>query len=1016
MRKLIVMMAMLFVLNQSCFAQSENVRPQYKGADSLLLKGLENQLKNGELRALRDVATLLNTHPEAKVLLDKYTLFPTTQTLTTSSEFLDFFYKSQNQIKFSFLFNAFFYKNISDNKCTFRVVSRTAIAENISAPELLNRLEEAFLQKQFDTIISLLSQGNTPTSTGINTLLIQLTSTALPTQWTSAQRLDFYKLLAEKISYYPNENSFQTLLHLIDEGKLPEALSAFPLARLTNIFAAHEVKNSLIATRYRSYSDSLKTIEAMHLYGYERYNTSLQRFYFDADVDYFGTLFSMAFRTDSYWWIKENALYDMLKTKHPRTLFYLATQVYKEQIVPSGFRYTSDYYYQLLTTLTNEDIHIENKSHAITALDTKDLASAKNYLVYWTTHWEDYEWDEYRKVFVNKKEKLAQKEYYDKLFRRFSSTNDSVAIQSYRELTEGEPAEIAKLAAKYKGLMRNINPNLPDFKYKFLEQLAIFTEYCRINKVRYVPTKEENELFTQLLNPSSAPSLRYIIENQIIKQLTTDQITAFEYWALLHQSNAALNFSVSRILDYWYTKHWSELLQNERELKLYLKKSSVFAQTNASGTMTAYAKKIDFEDSQVQKALEHIEHNTADADIQNLIATLIKGRIDTEEKKAESINNTNQQIESLLTNIKKASNITIDELNNIVQSKAYKPSYRQVCLQALSKVTPYEDIFQLKIQPKLSARLGELDYLNSIPFTIQDLDDIPRIVEADEASKLYNFIFKSAEKSTIDELGGLINNIFRQAWFTNYLASGTFSSEQATWLKTKLQTYLNESELISEFEEQTTSRNLAQLESINLPIEERLAMAFNLPNDDETKLKIMSELIVKINYEDIAKVLPYVIQLEKISGKSAISFLHDDFGIPIFEFENDKALQDFIQRHNTLKEQALYTLYLQKYGLDFQKTDGSLDFDKIYDILKFDLATPYTVANGNRRDDYVYGIIKVLELHFGDRLGFHRKLNEAQTFYSFNAAKRANAWQHYLETKHLIDPSKHSKIVSLNHY
>jgi len=53
---------------------------------------------------------------------------------------------------------------------------------------------------------------------------------------------------------------------------------------------------------------------------------------------------------------------------------------------------------------------------------------------------------------------------------------------------------------------------------------------------------------------------------------------------------------------------------------------------------------------------------------------------------------------------------------------------------------------------------------------------------------------------------------------------------------------------------------------------------------------------------------------------------------------------------------------------------------------------------------YIYGIIKLLELKHDTRLGFHEKLNESQTFYSFSSTKRAQAWLKYLEEQGLASP------------
>ena len=90
--------------------------------------------------------------------------------------------------------------------------------------------------------------------------------------------------------------------------------------------------------------------------------------------------------------------------------------------------------------------------------------------------------------------------------------------------------------------------------------------------------------------------------------------------------------------------------------------------------------------------------------------------------------------------------------------------------------------------------------------------------------------------------------------------------------------------------------------------------------------------------------------------------------------------------------------------MDFTKQNNELDFEKIYRILKYDLVTPFISTGGNKRDFYVYGLIKILELKFVTQLGFHYKLNESQTFYSYNSTKRVEAWLKYMSENKVYKP------------
>lgn len=995
---------------------TSDIRAQKKIKTDSILTLLESRLLQGNKMAWRDMASYTLQNRDALDLLEQYCIIPSSVLQfdkVNREQLLDFYYQNQQHLKFSQLYNAFVYKSLDEINPKFQSKKLGTTFQLTKAKDFNFILDQLLKGNKIDSLNDFLLSPSFQYNEEVHSAMIKLIQDKRFLGLSGMQKLNFYKNISENLSHSKREENFLTILQLADNELVAPGHVSWPLARITNVLAGYEVKDKQITNRYRHYRDSLKSLEAVRNYGYERYRSSLQRSFFDHDVDYFGALLAISFQTDSFFWIRENALYDMLMTRHPRVLFYLATQAFKERNKSYRFGYNSDFFIQYIQDLTLEKISVENSKGEFVDVPQKDLTALKNYLAYWSNNWENYEWDDYHRIFVNKKEKLAQKEHYERLFRRLTSTNDSVAIQSYRELSEGDPAEILKLAAKYRNLLRNVNTNLPDFKFKFLEQLAFFTEYCRENNVRYKPDAAEEQLFAQLLD-APTPTLRYVLENKLIKLLQTEQVAPFEYWGILHQSKVNTNFSVSRILDYWYSNHWDEIWKDDKKLLLYLKKSMFFTQMNSAGTASAYLKKIDIKNSQNKQRIEQIANNEND----NLLIDYLQKALNTESVANQSLGKNiapdNSDIQTAIKNLATKKTLEIEEINAIALSASFKTEFRSICLEALPKVNPIEDIFLLKLQPKISIEKGELRYLAKIPFNIKDLDDFPRIVEVDQPEVIFEFIMQRTQNAPIDDLGSLINNLFRSSWFSNYLSNGTFGLKKAEMLKDILTRYLNESELISEFEEQTTARNIAQLESYNMPIEERLQAAFNSANDDDTKLKIMNQMISRINYNEIGKVLPFILQMEKISGKSVITFLHEDFGIPIFEFENDGALQDFIQRHKTLKEKELYIIYLQKYGVDFQKNNGDLDYDKIYKILKYDLVTPYTAASGIRRDDYVYSMIKVLELHFNNRLGFHPKLNESQTFYSFNASKRAQTWMNYLVEKQLVRPNLPNEVVSFN--
>lgn len=340
--------------------------------------------------------------------------------------------------------------------------------------------------------------------------------------------------------------------------------------------------------------------------------------------------------------------------------------------------------------------------------------------------------------------------------------------------------------------------------------------------------------------------------------------------------------------------------------------------------------------------------------------------------------------------------LTIKDINAITTSSFYKKKHKKTCLEALKKVKKVRNIRRLKIEPLLSIQ-EDLDYFTTFNFSYKELDDIPKLFDInDEIPILLDFLKNQSSSFSIEEKGAFFNSLFRSAWFVKIVNEGVLSRTQADNIELALKTYLYESELISEFEEQATIQNIAQLKSLGKSLEEKLKDSFRLNVDAAAKAKIQKEIIANLTYQDLPIIMTYY---DKLSPVYRYNFLNMDFGLPIFELDNVQVHQTFIEQHQQLTRPELYQYYLEAFGLDFQDENGALDYPKILKILDYDIVMPFVNGGGTQRDFCVFGLIKLLEFEFNTKLGFHEKLNENQTFYSFSASKRAAAWRAYLKEK-----------------
>jgi hypothetical protein len=1110
----------------SLWAQRAPAQPQ-----GTLMEQLEASIRSGEKRSLRDLGSLLDK-PElkekAQAILQNYTMF-TKEEIDLSkglnkARFFEFYYEHEKAIQFSELTGNYYLSSLSERKVNAQI-ELIIPNEEVNALSLLHATEEAIqtaINKKSETTlinqINWLRQSDLPEAQEyLLKLSEQLLSPNGPS-WTST----LYQSLNQALAFVSDLRGMHAILLLLSENRIPEKEAIQSLAMISNIAITNYSGKDQIIQKYTHYMDSLETLENMRMFGYESV-FQFQPSFFENMADYFGRV--LCFANDREWLVY-NAINDLIKTTHPRALFYLAAVGFKNE-----YHYPSVSFDFLKATtviqgLTQIKIGVEDEKGNLQYADLPETSRSAqlNYLSYWAAKYQDYEWDASRDIFVNKNQALEKTQHYERLFRRLNSRNDSVALISFVQLTEGDPEDIMVLANKYRQMFRTYNPTLPPFKYKYLEQLAELTQFCRRYNISY---KVNNTLQSQLqqLSETTEQGARYHLENVIIEKLKLEDITALEYWACLNQEHSENNFSVGRILDIFYSKHWPEILRDELQLRLYLKKADLYKNIGVTGLCNSYLNKFDISESQIKARLQDILKEETDeqiiAQIEQLaafssavgivafsdfienpmlfdkrdinvlptpslddlkqiiqligteednaiigkyffylrlhpviesvpylmelasndkilvekrgkivtigdqVAPILEGifnysyPLTSEDKlfditpwkekwkkdKANYLNWVSLFFEEKIKFLNEQKTLSIADINQITESPNYKSAYKDFCMRAIKKVAPVSDIHLLNIEPKLSAAT-DLHYFDDITFTYKELDDIPKLFNVDNPDIMVKFLIKRAEEFELADKGSFYNNMFRHQWFYTYINSGEADLIAVAYIQQVLENYLKEGEYISEYEEQTTSLHIAQLQSIGKPLEERLLAPFDLNADIVTKAKIQENIISSISYKEIGTVAKYFTELTATLGPEPWAFLARDFGIPVFDLNDSEAYVEFRRCLNNMSEFDLYAHYLQKFGVDFLDKKKKLDFEKIATILRFDSVTPFVSTGGGKRDYHTYGVIKLLELHFGTRLGFHEKLNENQSFYTFSTAKRSNAWIEYLLEKNLIAPSK----------
>ena len=1076
---------------------------------SNLLSVLSKNISEGDLIAFRDLVKLYDKYPENQEvtkLLKQHVLLTTDEWDWNDSQennsFTDFFYEKEGAFHFSELLQVFYLTPIEARTSTVEItLKKTPQIDPFIIRKSVNKINNYLQKKNFELFRQEVRQiGDLKNPT----VFIILGDLLMEKSLRSFKKEEQQIIISEILDYLPDSLAFDKLLILTQQKKLPLAFCQVRLADLSNNFFNATDYDKLISDYQNlrtTFDNNLKLIKE---YGYQKSNLTSALF-FKEEVDYYGWL--LATCADSLYWVRRNAILDMLATKHPKALFYIAGLNFR------NWKKSGQNNPALLHLIQrNIDVSVKIIEADKETIQPINVFGQEAFIHYWSTQYDDYEWDDFEQKFVNQQLFSDELAAYDRYFRRLNSTNDTIAFKAFVALCGGKPNEIRQLIKKFKPLLRNYNTTLPPLKYRILEQISLLTYFCNQHNITYLPSPQLQKRLAQLAGYLT-PKERLSLENRLIEDLTVNDLTALEYHGAINAQNLVLNYSLGRILDYAYTKYWDFILSNERYFRLFLLKVSLYDDFGGFGVAKKYANKVTLTNPKtlnLLNSLNELETNQAikasaayflaqqgestnarkiarfleapvAINLEELkrlppfgeaeLPTIMQGLfLQTEKKAAKNIGTyielhasldiipqifetsekqwlankhagkalikvlekvyqfsfeTKQQesiarwwklwktipdnymewsdylFQQQLSQLRTKEVLTISDINKVSQSTHYTQNYRDLCLKSLKKVKRSRRIYQLKISPKISVK-SELTYLEGIEFATKSLGNLSKIFEIDDVSKLVDFIYTQSTTATVEAQSALFNALFRQAWFINHITSGAVQPNKCEAIKLIFYQYLSQSTFLTEYEEKNTQLNIVHLENAFLSLKEKLIRISKDSLNEAIRYDYLNATLSRMEFPEIMIAFPILKDLD-IANKNLFLFLNRDFGLPIFDIPSERAAQKIWKQLKSHNEYEFYEQTLVDFGLPILKKSGQLDFQKIYGLLTYDLVVPFLGEGGKYRDYYCYGLVKLLELHFKTTLGFHPKLNENQTFYTFNSYKRVEAWRDYLIAQNLVE-------------
>lgn len=1098
--------------------------PNINSLDILLIQ-LDEALEKGNVRALRELAGIIDeVKDKQKVIriLEKHTLFPTEQIQLDSSLDRHAFFKFLNEydetIRYSPFLGVFFTKDIEDYEVDFNIIRKRNFSDKEKSNLLQRHIDilnaasetqlEVFSKYQFQEI------ANLQTYESYDFLLGCLEEGNLPAKLQKAKYT--VSNICEAITSFNDPYVLEVILEQLKKGNIEGEDAMRMLARFTNV-DIRETHPKKLAKNYTYLLDSLGTLSALRNFGFER-ETTIRHAFFEESVDYYAYMLSRFYDKP---WMRENALREMMATGNPRALFYLSAILFSERKGSSLDR-------KILEKELNRSLDLSIQLYNGTRFESlKDNIRSSsfylNHVIYWASNYTDYEYDDERKIFVNVKLEEENEASATRLFKKLTSENDYEALQSYRELSLYSPSIIVELYEKFQSILRRANSTLPDFRYGFLENIALLQEFCEMEGIEIQSSMVLREDI-DLLKGDLMIKERYGIEDKLIQKLKIEDITALEIEALIYSKNLEFNFSASRILDIFYSKKFNSIANDPFQLRLFLKKSILFSSIGVGGISNKYFAKLEGADANVFAKLERLSKKEYDMDIRDAIAyvlpegedeanqaipleifldqplefgsrsfdlieapnhkalkTIFK-EINTAKNKDKiskyleylslhsaasltpfllngplentlvlseyngyqrtvsdasvllleniydfSFSKTESQAlressgkwlefykknkdikkwQTILFNKKvntilEKRKISIMEINDILGSDLCNREIEKKCLTSLGKLEKENNI--RKLRPRHLLDFSDVIYFEKIKYNSKYLDNILELFKTENPLGLFNFAEEFMKDISLEEAGKVYNKLSDFSWYIPVVLKQDEKTRNK--ILKSLNTYLEEASFISEFEEKRIMNRMFLLKHANQSIVEQLKSSKTYTDDTQQVFEIQQHLLAEITFEELPMVMDQIDNLVVVDGTSPFSFLEKRLGLPAYLLESEKDKAAFRKDIQHLSEIEMYKKYLSLAGLDIFTEENKLDFEKVREVLEFDVVSPFSSTVSKNRMHYIIGVLRIL----------NKKYPEHQTLpmITDEIRSKAQSWLEFLGKKGVF-PAK-SFYYSFNH-
>ncbi len=619
---------------------AQTALPDYEAT----FQALEKRLKRGDVQALRDLGSLLEEEKVVAVswgkhrlrervgsiarrLLQSYLFLLKRDSLLEQGKrqaFLQFYDHQQANLIFDPWVDGFLDDSLQNYPLEYQIAQRSNDPATSSA-ELLRQMKQNFkedIEKRYYLHLpSLIEQMGATRQTSAVRLLWDCLRGKYDTRQAGFPRKAIRRAALLALRHFPEPATLTQIIAFLKENPsdIEIQTALVPLSLISNHYPQHEIYNlSGLADYYQQIFGQYLSLDKMHQAGYYQ-SFDYRANFFSRPVDYYG---KMLLDADRLYWIKQNALADLVKYHDPKLLLYLAARIFQNRRDAHHF---GNQDLQLLAHIrkrTGVDIWIKDAKGTWTNDPEADLTSQFHYLLYWQQHYQDYHWDDEKQVFINRVEAPQTPRAYEHLWQQLYARSEDEAERAFIKLSEINEASLSDPSRENIVQIRG-NYRLPSFPFLTLSVLQKFTQLCRVrDKDYHLRAALEDDL--RMLEEKLSTRARYQQENRIIEQLQWTDITALEYQAILRQNHYwAFNSSVGRIIRCGYARFLPEVLSDTAALNFYLKKTALFRRLKGKGLSQQYTDFLKNLRTQQIAILETTHTNTQDTEVKQILAEVL---------------------------------------------------------------------------------------------------------------------------------------------------------------------------------------------------------------------------------------------------------------------------------------------------------------------------------------------------------------------------------------------------------